>query len=340
MVVLGEPVINPELVSHAGINIGHGHVKLCTTAGVQQYAAVAYSPTRNADPISSPVRANTQTVHRGSKRFEVGAEAALLADPSFDRRVFNKWGDSEIYLVLKQSVLDRLALTGRGPWRVVLGLPVDHFLDMNYRQTLVRGWIGTHPTATGEVWIDQAVAIQEPMGAFWDWAYTGENQSIAQSREVVIVDIGYFTTDLNVVNRGVLNGELGGSIQTAMREVYRAIRHDMLAQTGTTFSDLQLEMAVLGNWPLYQGNHSIDMNPYVHLAMSGVANRLVSWIQNLVEVSNKVMLVAGGGANLLMPHLRSAFPKAQLVMAHEPQLANARGYFRVAKALRGAQQAA
>ena len=178
--------------------------------------------------------------------------------------------------------------------------------------------------------------LYEPLGAFWNWAYSSDVSRItAASRETIIVDLGYFTTDLNVVNRGVLNPELGGSLQVAMREVYRGMGKAILKATSNTYSDLDLEMAVLDEWPLFVKGIPFDVLSYLLPSMESVAAKIIAWIQGLVDVANSVILVAGGGAQLLLPHLRLGFPKTELILAHEPQLANARGYFHVAKFLSG-----
>ena len=98
-----------------------------------QYASVA----QRAHPRLSDLgfmQAATQRVGIDSVTYDIGEEAALVGECTFDKTVFSHWGTSHLYRVLQQSILDYLAAEATGPWGVMVGMPVAEFRDERYCQ--------------------------------------------------------------------------------------------------------------------------------------------------------------------------------------------------------------
>src|SRR5260370_131205 len=83
--------------------------------------------------------------------YDDGEEVALIGERASDNNVFSNWATSDLYRVLRQSVLDRLGHESAGPWAVMVGMPVSEFKDEPYRALLTKLWEGEHTTATGTV---------------------------------------------------------------------------------------------------------------------------------------------------------------------------------------------
>ncbi len=317
---------------YAGVNLGHGHVKVQTDRHFFQYASISQ---RADDSVSmAMMEAQTQRVLVGGASYDVGEEVALIADRTLDKTVFSNWGDSHPYRVLQQSVLDRLAEESLGPWTIAFGIPVSQFKDAAYRQALTVAWRATHRTQLGTLQIVEALAIPEPLGSFWEHCFASKaNADRLGAREVIVVDFGYFTTDLNAVSRMVLNPRVANSINKAMREVYQITAERLLHAYGKRYTDLQIEMATLGRWPLTLRGQPIAIGEALSEAASRVATEILNWLRGCVDRSDELILVTGGGAPTMIGFVRSAFPDAEVVMVAEPQQANARGYHRIARRL-------
>lgn len=316
----------------AGINVGHGHVKVQTDRTYVQYASLVQ---RANDRLAmGALRGSAQRVVVEGSAYDVGDDVALSGDLSLGRTVFGHWGDSDIYRVLRQSVVERLAGESLGPWVVMLGIPVAQFKDLAYRRALVAGWRGTHDTTRGELRILHAGATPEPLGSFWEYASRGpaQRQQLA-SGDVVIVDFGYFTTDINAVRRMVLNTHIADSIDKGMREVYRALGDLLLSRHGVNCSDVEVEMALLGQWPILVSGQPIEPAGLVDEVLVQVGADLLHWMRAIMGRASGVVLTTGGGAHLMTPLVRNAFPRVEVIMVPDPQAANARGYHRMATSI-------
>ena len=325
-------------IRHAGINLGYGHVKIKTSTQYLQYASLA-RPALVADKVEVAgfTAAKVQRIELNGQTWLVGAEAALSGDRATDRTSFSNWGSSEVYAALRQSILDRLAEESLGPWVLMLGMPVDQFQDEGYRRQLIGSWRRSHTTIHGALQIEQVAATPEPLGAFWEYALS-VNDSFArvQQSEVLIVDMGHFTTDLSVVNRMVLNTQMGGSKATGMRDVYRGLAEHLRSHHAVRYSQLEVEMAALQQWPIRVRGNPLDLTEELNAVAHPVIADLIRWLRSQVDFARGLVLVAGGGAPLLTGALREAYPSAEIVLMPHPQQANARGYFRMAQQLRDA----
>lgn len=324
--------VETRVMYFAGINVGHGHVKVQTDSAYFQYASLVQ---RANDRLAmGALRGNAQRVVVDGIAYDVGDDVALSGDLSLSRTVFGHWGDSDIYRVLRQSVLERMAGESLGPWVVMLGIPVAQFKVLAYRRALVAGWRGTHSTARGELRILHAGATPEPLGSFWEYASRGpaQRQQLAAG-DVVIVDFGYFTTDINAVRRMVLNTHIADSIDKGMRDVYRAVGDLLLSRHGVNCSDVEVEMALLGQWPMLVSGQPIDLAAIVDEVLEQIGADLLHWMRAIMGRASGLILTTGGGAHLMTALVRKAFPRVEVVMVPEPQAANARGYHRMATSI-------
>lgn len=314
---------------YAGINLGYGHVKLRTERGFLQYASIAVAQQGDA----SLMRANTQRVVVDGEVWEVGDQAALLAGANFDRRVFPNWSDSRDYRVLLQSVLERLAEQSLGPWRVVLGAPVSQFNERRYRQELIGRWRGRHATHKGELLIEHAACVPEPVGAFWHHAASNPD---VNKKAVLVLDVGYFTTDAVVVQNLVLNPASGGSLNAGMEQVYRVVARMLNENYRLSPAAWEVETAVLGVKPFYFRDQAIDLQPLLHKALHGVGKTIVAWIRSVQGQRPDLILTCGGGAHVFTEPVRLAYPDCRVLMVKDAQAANAHGYHYLAKSVSSA----
>ncbi len=319
--------------SFAGVNIGRGHVKLKTDRQYSQYASIIQRSQQSSDDLGF-MRADMQRVTVDGVSYDVGEEVALVGGRMSDKMVFANWGTSVVYRVLMQSVLDRLAKEGAGPWAIMLGMPVNEHKDKSYRAVLCGLWEGKHDTAFGPVTIEKVATTPEPLGAFWQFVMSQpEKESELINQHVAIVDFGYFTTDINVVNRMRLSRDFASSVQTGMRDVYRLMAELIHRNHRKVCSDIEVEMAVLGKWPLSVRGSVINVREERRIAIESIGERVMEWVKASVDRNDGLVLVCGGGAHVFTELVRRALPDAKVAMVANPQEANAYGYWWLSQTL-------
>jgi PRTRC genetic system protein D len=317
----------------AGINLGRGHVKVKTDNRYFQYASIVQRAQPKLGDLGF-MQAATQRVQVAGVAYDVGEEAALVGERSSDKTVFSNWGTSDLYRVLMQSVLDNLAHESGGPWTVMLGLPVAEYKDEAYRKQLAQLWRGQHETDRGPVQVTKVATTPEPLGSFWHYAMERPDlEATLAAQLVVIVDFGYFTTDINAVNRMRLNTAVAGSLNAGMRDVYRIMADLVKTRHRKVCTDVEIEMAVLGKWPLMLRGQPIDLTEPRQLALSHVGERIMQWMQACVDRTEGLVLTTGGGAYAFTDQVAATLPEARVEMVGRPQEANASGYWYMAQTL-------
>lgn len=315
----------------AGINIGRGHVKLKTDRDYVQYASLIH----RAKPFLDDLRlmpSTNQLVVVDGVTYEVGEDVALTGERTSDKNVFSQWATSTPYQVLMQSVIDRLSEESNGPWTVMLGMPVAEYRDEQYRNSIVKMWQRAHKGAHGMVTVLQAMTMPEPVGAFWQCVMSEAHreQEFLEQR-VIVVDVGYFTTDVIAVNRMRFNPSIADSINRGMRDVYRSIGEQLTKKYRKQCSDMDIEMAVLNKWPLLHRGVALDIQQEINEAVKQVGDNIMQWLRSAVDQADGLILVCGGGAFLLTDIVKQTFHQAKVEMVMNPQQANAHGYWWMAK---------
>ena len=323
----------PRATHFAGINIGRGHVKVKTDANYFQYASMVQRSPAALGDLGFKAAATQRVVVDGIA-YDVGEEVALVGERSADKTVFSHWGTSDLYRVLMRSVLDNLTQEHAGPWAVMLGMPVKEYKDESYRQLLTGLWQGRHETAYGPVVIHRVATTPEPLGSFWHYAIEQPARELElASQSVVIVDFGYFTTDINAVNRMRLTTAVASSVNVGMRDVYWIMADLIQRKHRKVCSDIEVEMAVLGRWPLTRRDRPIDLSEEQRIALDHVGERIMHWVRACVDRADGLVLTTGGGAPLFTPHVKAILPEAKVEMLAQPQQANAYGYWYMAQTL-------
>lgn len=316
----------------AGVNIGYGHLKLATPGGV----FVTASAVAPSNPLYDGVGRSRDT-HRtvlGGTEYEVGAEAILLTrTPETARLPVPQWLGTQRYQVLAKLVMDRLAMESDG-WEVTLGLPVSDYQDEAYRKRVKAFWTGIHDTASGPIEIREARVVPEPIGAVFAHIEHFSDAEIAAetSASHLILDVGFFTSDWLVLNRMAPDLPQSRGIDIGMHAILARMAEQIAAdhqKSGMsdliTLETLLLEQIAAGR------PGKIDLPDYARRATAQIAPGLIDDIQAstyrwLRSDAEKKILIAGGAAGFLLPHMKTAYPGIPVSIVENPQTANATGY--------------
>jgi hypothetical protein len=316
----------------AGINIGYGHLKLSTPAGL----FLTTSAVAPSNPLYDGIgRArDTHKVTYSGVEYEVGAEAILLTrTPETARLPLPKWLGTNRYRVLAELVKNRLAQEAQS-WNVVIGLPVSDYRDAAYRKSVKAFWQGAHDTENGFLDILNATVVPEPIGAVFAYMqdYTPEQISEESRWSRLVLDIGFFATDWLTLNRMSPDLEQSRGIDIGMHAILTRMAKHIAAdhnKSGAgdliTLETLLLEQIATGR------KGKVDIVAYAESAAAEVVPALLDDLQAntyrwmRTDLPKKV-LIAGGAATFLLPHVRRIFPDIPAHILPDPQTVNATGY--------------
>lgn len=186
------------------------------------------------------------------------------------------------------------------------------------------------------VTLSDVMVLPEPLGSYFA-CVLGPDGTVADkglaSEPVAVVDIGYRTVDIVLVERGRIVEDVilssGHGLVTAFNRIY-----SLVASSVGVLSDgekAEIFQSLVKATPLRLKGTSIRNGLYQKLleARPEVADHVEADIRSaLGGAEYRTLLMTGGGAEWLKDLLKPRFPGARWV--EEARLANARGFYRYA----------
>ncbi|MCX8017569.1 MAG: ParM/StbA family protein [Rhodocyclaceae bacterium] len=328
-----------------GLDIGHSAVKMTfdTDGGIKR--AVFASLACPAIPLTNPLeaqRAKAETVEVDGRAYFVGETARLQGQAELPIGLRDNWIETrEHAALLAQAVRlvmqEDKAQSSRRLW--VLGLPVLAYA--RDRERLAS--IAERLLPPG----DRIKVMQQPDAVYFSRIYTREGLPAADIRPEqeawAIIDIGYYTTDFVVYERGRYIEAAAGR-HDGVRSVVEAIQR-RLAHQGIDRSVVEIEEA-LPQRRLIDRGEAVDFSAHAEQAMDDFTAKIVEEASRVmgrrINALNGV-LVAGGAADLALSSFRKEWPHAQLARdefypdlpngtsLHGPRFVISEGYYRYGK---------
>lgn len=317
--------MNPDTLLCAGINMGRGNTKVKTDQGYFQYTSdVNRAADRRFQERLGMDSSGTQLVKHDGMLYEVGEGASLSSAPRERKAIFPKWAGTEPYMVLRQSVLDRLAMEG-ADWVVTLGVTIKELDDDEYVELVRSLWIGEHETARGKICIHAAHVAAEPSGALFYYGTNVVTLETLRKQNLTVLDFGYFTTLGTTHNRLHPDKDntfqLDFGVSRVVEHVTEAIRKDYREDRDV----VEIEMAMLGKWTLSIDNHDVDMKPYTERAVQRVGPSIITQMRTKMPRPASQMYLVGGGTHLFGELTMQAYADRKVTISDKPQQANAYG---------------
>ena len=152
------------------------------------------------------------------------------------------------------------------------------------------------------------------------------------NKPVGIIDIGYRTTDLLVMQKGrrgaTPRGDLSGGLDRGMNTPMQMIKEELDVEFGDTIPLQWIEQSLLyNNGKLYYCGKERDLNEYKREADKNFVQEICNivnqkWGQEINRLA--CVLIAGGGGKELYPLFKEQIPQAKV--AEDAFYSNARGF--------------
>lgn len=326
-------------MQHAGINIGYGHTKLRTSRGYQSFPSIIAKS--NDKFIGMGEKRNTIRTQFAGAEYEIGEDAALLHnDPTGGKICVPRWMDSLNYQVLRQATIDILSQESKvradKDWALVLGVAVEHYEDQQYIEELLQVWRGPLVGSHGTINVAEVQAFPEPLGAYWRLKLADSSLRDTELDLVVVIDLGYFTTDWLTISRDIVLPEKSGGVDQGMFAVYQAMQEILHRDFGITPDLVKIERQVRQGGNLQFARQSIDRRLVLQPALDQVLPRIMAAVRkSLGDTSSEqpLFFLTGGGASFLRAYLRKTLIQPVIHVSSDSQRDNAEGYWMIARTL-------
>lgn len=216
-------------------------------------------------------------------------------------------------------------------FHLVTGLPVKDFVL--HKGFYVNTFTGTHTIKINGferiINIDKVTVIPQPYGTFCDGLFDSngkEDESFAK-QHIGIIDVGFKTSDFIQIKDYTYLEKFSSTSVNGMSYIYNSVKDYLHTEYGITKEDFELETIIREGSLRYNGQN-IDITDY----LIGIKKNLAKKIS--AEIKNKwpnfpeleVIIISGGGGAMLFDYFYDVL-REDIVLSHDPQIANVRGYY-------------
>jgi plasmid segregation protein ParM len=252
------------------------------------------------------------------------------------RREDRGWFESDEWYTLALAALTEVTSATRADVTLVTGLPVSFYDDKDRVAAKLRGIhrAKRDDRAGQQFTITDLRVIPQPFGALLSLALDNHGKIVdvdLATSTVGVIDIGGKTTNLLSVEHLSEIRHATDGVNVGAWSVVRALR-DWLAREypDLDLRDHQIAQVVQKRRLAYYGE-AVEIGDVVDELLEPMASQVIAAATQLWNgaAALRAVLVAGGGALLLGPYLRSHFRHARLV--DDPVFANAVGFWKFAE---------
>lgn len=309
-----------EVISAA--DIGYGSVK----AGIKGHDPLHF-PSGAAPADRVPVRMN------GTSELPLDVKgtpylAGFEQDMSEHRRhAAGLFAKSPDYHALFLETLHRLGAEKIDT--LVLGLPSREF-ESDAKEYLKATFAGSHLIRGKKYSVDKVLVADQPIGTA---ALHYKNNERALSRErLVVIDIGYGTTDIALVVRGAVDRSASMSFDRAMSTVCEAMSRDLSTAEASLTATWIDECLRSGQKKVSPRGVEINLAKAAAESASSVAQVIVSSTLGRIGSFSNVsqVVITGGGAHVLGEPIKKIIKGPEVTVMKKPVIANLLGFIAMA----------
>jgi len=313
-------------------------------------------PSIIGEPNPSPFQAitaidtsweNNLVIKIGDEEWYVGELARLQSIIKIPLAREGKMKDAKSALLAILSALGLVLPEEKTAAIIATGVPVA--TSENEMRELSKLAVGHHKfriknEATGSekefnVKILAAPVLPEPYGTYY---YTLKKMGIKKAFDAVIIDIGYGTTDILSIHKGVMVKPASGSCTEAVDTIVEKLVAYIESKTGELLKPEAIAIALEKGLKIAVKGVTYDLKPQVAALANYVAKSIIDTLDRLLrnlpaDAMIKYYIICGGGAYILGPYIKKALTETygvkseQIIVPDEPILSNALGFELVAQ---------
>jgi len=218
---------------------------------------------------------------------------------------------------------------------LVTGLPVNQFMDPELRKALKKRLEGEHQiTPKRAVTVKSVVVVPQPAGAYMDIVNStedGDLLDVLHEGKTIVIDPGFFSVDWVALEGGEVRYHSSGTSLKAMSVLLKTISLLIQEDHGSSPGIDKIEKAIRsGKDEILLFGVKVGLKEYLDKASFGVAQNALTPMRTSMRedgMDADVVLLAGGGASAYKAAAKELFPKSRIVMAGDPLVANAKGFW-------------
>lgn len=322
------------MTAYVGLNIGYGWTKAVhNTRSVlfESQIAPAVTVQYHADLLTN---GHDLEIELEGQRWLVGEWARLHSRELISPR--SRERDPVMTRALAGAALHRLGLDGAEPVKLVTGLPVRWFRqDQDTFKKLLKGAQRLTVNGTPVTYqIEDVIVMPEAYGTLYRVLLDANGVLVdkgnIRDQKVAILDIGTYTTNLVLVDQ-TRYIEYGSRSETVgMAAAYELIQRKLAELPDGREVDFREAEQIARTWKLQVRGEERDVQVIVADALISIVRTILSHVSTLWGggADLTVVLVTGGGGEILLPYIQQRYAHARLVT--DAQMANAEGFYRYA----------
>jgi len=318
-----------------GIDVGRSATKAVSIVdGVRAMISFpsAICPAIRLTDASAAARAQVETVKIGSHEYFTGETAIIQGRDEMLGGLSDDWASSEQHGALILAAIKRLeaqGIAGVATGLVVVGLPARVFASQRKH----------YAAAVSELLPEAEVkVVPQPMGPYYTMLFdeSGMEQGGVDSGSWAFIEVGQFTTDFAMIERGHVVERAFNSCE-GMRVSAEALQRLVMERYGLSIS--MAEATALLQEPLIRNfGRKIDVTDLVREAVQPLARTIAEKARQMFGETLRSMdgvRLAGGGAGLVMDALPSVWsgltgvvPEGFIAVVDDARFAVADGFGR------------
>ncbi|MDR9837009.1 MULTISPECIES: ParM/StbA family protein [Herbaspirillum] len=307
-----------------GLDIGRSAVKVCAYAEGKYYEVIFPSVVTEGFTLSdegTARKADLDTVELEGKVYFTGDTARLQGNAASNSGLVDDWHATTDYRVLIASALKRLAaqgVMGLGDAYLIIGAPSK--LYRTKKEQIIEATRKVCPAAIIKL-------LPQPMGAFLYHGMDKTGLPIVERMKVpgvAVVDVGHYTTDFLLLLEQQNIERAAESCEGISIGAGHLAR--LLAEGGYEVSLLEASEAIHKK-QIFQYGQVIDVTGQVEAALSFISQKIISGAESALSKDVRKanwILIAGGGAEVVYPHLRAKWPNC--VLLPDARMSVAKGF--------------
>lgn len=225
---------------------------------------------------------------------------------------------------------------------VVTGLPVEDLKKEGLKDQVIENLKGTHEFQFGrksnpmKVNVHDVLVIPQSAGAYFDYILDDNGDPVEEHLssirgQVIVIDVGYKTTDIITMVNGKFVSKMSCTIEKGMRDIHKELARLISKDHDRKFNLSELD-SICRKRSFHDRGRVEDISNLILKAERPVAESIINEANALLGDTRRAdkILGCGGTMNILSPYFEP-FYKGYFETLPNAEFSNAAGYYKFGK---------